>query len=123
MYWYQLEEVDFAGNRKRYGTVSAKPLAAATPQEFCLHPNYPNPFNSVTKIAYDLPQDGFVKLAIYDMRGKEVSTLMKGEQAAGSYNLEWDGRNRNGEVMPSGVYLLRMTAGNYSKMNKMIFVR
>jgi hypothetical protein len=55
-----LDDVDFAGNKKFHKTVSATPLKSATPIEFRLYPNYPNPFNPVTTISYDLPEEGYV---------------------------------------------------------------
>jgi len=57
------------------------------------------------------------------MRGEKVTTLMKGNQEAGSYQLSWDGINQNGEMVSSGIYFLRVVSGNYSRANKMIFLR
>jgi len=57
-YRYKLEDVDYRGNTELHGPVSATPVKSNTPGEYCLHPNYPNPFNPVTTIAYDLPEEG-----------------------------------------------------------------
>ncbi|MBL7067222.1 MAG: hypothetical protein ISS29_05125, partial [Candidatus Marinimicrobia bacterium] len=94
-YWYKLEDVDYSGNTKLHGPVSATPMKRSAPKEFRLYPNYPNPFNPVTTISYDLPDEGLVELTVYNMRGEKVTTLMQGKQAAGSYKLNWDGTDRN----------------------------
>jgi len=122
-YWYKLEDVDYSGNTELHEPVSATPMKKAAPSEFCLYPNYPNPFNPITTISYDLPEDGFVELSVYNMRGEKVATLMKGNREAGSYRLNWDGRNENGEIVSSGIYFLRIVSGSYSTTNKMIFIR
>ena len=122
-YWYKLEDVDYSGNTELHGPVSATPMKKAAPREFRLYPNYPNPFNPVTTISYDLPEEGYVELAVYNMRGEKVTTLMQGKQEAGSYNLNWDGTDRNGEMVASGIYLLRIVSGSYCKTSKMVFIR
>ena len=122
-YWYKLEDVDYSGKTELHGPVSATPIESAFPAEFRLYQNYPNPFNPVTTISYDLPEDGFVELSVYNMRGEKVTTLLKSNQEAGSYKVNWDGRNENGEIVSSGIYFLRIVSGSYSKTNKMIFIR
>ena len=102
--------------------IDENPIKAA-PKEFRLYPNYPNPFNPVTTISYDLPEDGLVELSVYNMRGEKVATLLKGSQEAGSYRLNWDGTSQSGEIVASGIYFLRIVSGSYCKTNKMIFIR
>ena len=121
-YWYKLEDVDYNGKTEFHGPISAV-LANTTPTEFGLHKNYPNPFNPVTTISYDLAKDVYVELAVYNILGGKVITLVNGNQPAGSYQLEWDGRDSRGLIVSSGMYLLRINAGNYCKTNKMVFVR
>ena len=122
-YWYKLEDVDYSGNTELHGPVSATSIESAFPAEFRLYPNYPNPFNPVTTISYDLPDDGLVELTVYNMRGEKVTTLMQGKQAAGSYKLNWDGTDRNGGIVSSGIYILRIMSGSYSRTSKMVFIR
>ena len=122
-YWYKLEDVDYSGNTKLHGPVSAIPMKKVAPKEFRLYPNYPNPFNPVTTISYDLPEEGHVVLSVYNMRGEKVATLMNGFQEAGSYRMKWNGTNKNGELVSSGLYFLMLTSGVYCKTNKMIFIR
>ena len=122
-YWYKLEDVDYSGNTELHGPVSATPMKKAAPSKFCLYPNYPNPFNPITTISYDLPDDGFVELSVHNMRGEKVTMLLKNNQEAGSYRMNWDGTDQNGELVSSGIYFLRIVCGNYSKASKMVFIR
>jgi flagellar hook assembly protein FlgD len=72
---------------------------------FALSQNYPNPFNPVTKIKYQIPNSSVVKLAIYDMLGKEMAVLVNKKQDKGNYEIEWDGTK-----YPSGVYFYKLSA-------------
>lgn len=90
----------------------------AIPIAYTLYQNYPNPFNPTTNIKFALPASGHVKLTIYDAVGREVSTLVNNELSAGTHNIEWKANN-----MASGVYLYRIEAGNYVKVNKMLLVK
>jgi hypothetical protein len=83
--------------------------------DFVLSPNYPNPFNSSTKILLKLSSEGIVSLNIYDVLGREVATLVDEYREAGSYELEFDASN-----LPSGMYIYRLQSGSYSDVKKMI---
>lgn len=103
-------------------------LAALTPQETALLPNYPNPFNPETWIPYQLSQDATVTLTIYDTQGVMVRQLALGYQQAGFYTdrtkaAYWDGRNDMGEQVASGVYVYHLKAGDYSAMRKMVILK
>ena len=115
--------MDYSGNTELHEPVSATPMKKAVPSEFCLYPNYSNPFNPVTTISYDLPEEGYIELTVYNMRGEKVTTLMKGNQEAGSYRMNWDGTNQKGEIVSSGIYFLRIASGSYCKTSKMVFIR
>ena len=85
---------------------------------------YPNPFNPVTTISYDLSEPTTVKLVIYDVAGKLVQTLVAAEAVdAGSHEAVWNGRDDSGQVVPAGVYFCRMDAGGYSKTTRMALVK
>ena len=95
------------------------------PQETALHPNYPNPFNPETWIPYELAVPAEVTLTIYDMNGGTVRRLEVGHQAPGSYQsrshaLYWDGRNRGGESVASGIYFYTLRAGEFTATRKML---
>jgi flagellar hook assembly protein FlgD len=80
------------------------------PTEYALNPAYPNPFNPVTTLSYALPTDSYTQLVIYDLRGREVRTLVNRAETAGQKTLRWDGRNNVGIPVASGVYIYALTA-------------
>jgi hypothetical protein len=90
------------------------------PETLFLYPNHPNPFNGETVIQYNLPRSGSVLLIIYDIQGRKIRHLVDSHQSAGSHSLNWNGRNDRGEVMPSGLYLLRLQTEQGVKTLKMI---
>ena len=93
------------------------------PKNFSLTQNYPNPFNPSTTIQYDLPKGENVKLKVYDILGREVATLVDDFQAAGSYKVQWNGRNDRGASLASGIYLYSFDAGGYKSVKKMIYLK
>jgi subtilisin family serine protease len=93
------------------------------PQRTVLHHNYPNPFNPITTISYDLAASEVVTLAIFDVRGRRVLTLVSGRQPAGRYQVEWDGRDSNGHGVASGVYFYRFVAGSYTLTRKLVLLK
>ena len=75
--------------------------------------SYPNPFNPTTTIQYSLPQASTVTLAVYDVAGRWVRTLVDGElKDAGPHEVDWDARDHRGQPLPSGVYFYRLMAGD-----------
>jgi hypothetical protein len=96
---------------------------ADIPSEFKLEQNYPNPFNPTTTIPFQVPEACDASVKIYDIRGALVKTLMSSHMEAGYYNLVWDGSNANGNRVASGVYLIKMMAGEYTETRKMVLVR
>ena len=95
----------------------------AVPPPFTLRPNYPNPFNPTTEIRFDLSRPGPVRLAVYDLLGREVRTLVDGFRAAGAHAVVWDGRSDAGETVASGVYLYRMEAGGFTESRMMVLMK
>ena len=93
------------------------------PLTFELQQNYPNPFNPSTVISYQLPQNELVNLEIYNALGEKVRTLVNETQDTGKYDVIWDGKNNFGNQLSSGIYLYRLTAGNYVKVMKMVLLR
>jgi flagellar hook assembly protein FlgD len=75
---------------------------------FSLSQNYPNPFNPETSISYQVPEASTVVLRIFNALGQEIRTLVNGQQAAGQYDIKWDGRDSAGIKVNSGVYLYRL---------------
>ena len=98
------------------------------PGVFSLSQNYPNPFNSETVIRYTLPYQGSVSLDICDLLGRKIRTLVDEIKPAGSYSVQWDGRNEEGENVSSGIYLYRIRAkaeggGDFRTVRKMVLIR
>jgi len=88
-----------------------------------LNPNVPNPFNPMTKISFDLADNGDVRLGIYDLRGHMVRKLVSENLTAGSHTIRWDGRDDGGRSVSSGVYLYRLESGATVQERKMVLVR
>ena len=78
----------------------------------------PNPFNPVTLINYDIPENSKVKLTVYNLIGQEVKTLVNESKTAGHYSVSFYGAN-----LPSGVYMYKLEAGNYIEVKKMLMVK
>jgi len=94
------------------------------PTTYEINQNFPNPFNPATTIRYGLPKAERVTLKIYNLLGEEVVALLNDElQAAGYHMAIWDGRNKLGEVVGSGVYILRFRAGGFTAIKKMALVK
>jgi hypothetical protein len=85
--------------------------------------NYPNPFNPVTTIAYDLARDQKVEIDIYNIKGQKVKKLINEIRKAGSYKTVWDGRNEDNQTVGSGIYFYRMKSGTYTSTGKMILMK
>jgi hypothetical protein len=97
------------------------------PRAFALSQNYPNPFNPQTVIRYDVPEktggSPLVTLSIYNVHGQLVRTLVHEEKTPGMYRAAWDGRSESGEPVGSGIYLYRLTAGDFTSTRKMVLLR
>jgi hypothetical protein len=119
-YKYRLKQIDFNGNYKYYEL--ANEVIIGVPAKYSLSQNYPNPFNPTTKINYDLPLDSKVSIRIFDMTGREVTSIVNGIQPAGYYTVQF-----NAGSLSSGTYFYNITAegGNtkFFTTKKMILVK
>jgi uncharacterized repeat protein (TIGR01451 family) len=93
------------------------------PEKFELYQNYPNPFNPSTTISFALPKSELVKLKIYDILGREVRMLINSRMQPGIKKVDWDGRNKHGHPVPSGLYFYRLKAGNFTDVKKMLIIK
>jgi hypothetical protein len=100
-------------------TVHPRPVAFRD----ALVQNYPNPFNPTTTIRFSLADREHVVLAIYDVRGSRVRTLIDEPRTAGEYHVEWNGENDSGVRVSSGVYFYRLVAGNFQATKKMVLLK
>ncbi len=96
---------------------------AIPPKATTLYQNYPNPFNPSTTIAFYLAGPGRVSLAIYDVKGSVVRTLVDGSKPAGRHTARWDGNNEGNRPAASGVYYYRLTDGKTTFTKKLVVVR
>jgi hypothetical protein len=102
---------------------AAKEAPDGLPTEYKLLANYPNPFNPTTEISYQLPEAAHVTLAIYNIEGQQVRTLVDGVVGAGEHVVEWNATSDAGQRVASGVYLYRLTAGDYTESRKMLLLK
>ena len=112
---YRLKQIDFNGNYTYSNTVEVDVTA---PLIFSLSQNYPNPFNPTTKINYTVPFDSKVTISVYSITGELVAELVNDFVSAGSYSVDFDGRN-----LASGMYIYKMAAGNFTQTNKMMLIK
>ena len=99
-------------------TVKENIISSVTPNSFNLYQNYPNPFNPTTKIKFDLPKSGNVKLAIYDNLGREIQSIVNGYRNQGTYEINFDGSN-----LSTGVYFYRLTASEITDTKRMLLIK
>ena len=90
----------------------------STPDSYRLEQNYPNPFNPLTSFKIHIPKTGFVKLAVFDVTGKQISVLLNEELNAGTHKVDFDA-----SALPSGVYFYRLSSGNYISTRKMVLLK
>ena len=106
------------------GSIPTNLEEAALPEvAFRLDANYPNPFDSETTIAYTLRQGAHVRLAIYDLLGRRVATLVEARQGPGVHQAEWDGMTEAGEAVRPGVYFYRLEADHHVETRPMMRIR
>ena len=97
---------------------SAEPLSNPLPEQYVLYPNWPNPFNPSTHIAYYLPKMSPVSLKVFNLLGQEVATLVDEMQSTGTHVISFDGSS-----WPSGIYLYRLQAGDFLQTEKMLLLK
>jgi hypothetical protein len=133
-YYYKLVDVDINGKRTEHGPMeilvgsgSNNSLAGVAADQFYLFPNFPNPFNAGTYIAFNLPdrKNGDIKtrVLVYNMVGEEVRTLLDDNLASGIYKIYWDGKDAQGNLLASGVYFYAIQSGDFRQYRKMIMLK
>jgi hypothetical protein len=94
------------------------------PKEYLLYQNYPNPFNPTTEIRFGLPKEHSVTLKIYNLFGQEIRILADGEELkAGYHTVVWDGKNQHGALVSSGIYFVKIEAGEFTSVKKMCLMK
>jgi hypothetical protein len=115
LYEYTMDGQHFTGKR----LVTVEPI----PEIFALGQNFPNPFNPITTIFYDLPVDGKLELVIYDILGRKVLTLINGFQEKGYKTVQWKGLDQNGIKVSSGIYFYQIQTKDFVKTRKMVLLK
>jgi len=115
---YITDDVGYMLKTTTAGTIWVSNNDYKIPDKYFLHQNYPNPFNPWTTIKYDIPNDGFVTIKIYDMLGREIAELVSENEKAGFHTILFNGSN-----LSSGMYLYRIQTGSYSQTNKMVLIK
>ncbi len=129
VYYYRVVAYDFNGNQGEFSNEVPATVTgiedgpSALPREFALYQNYPNPFNPSTTIAFDLPKQANVVIAIYNTLGQKVRTLVNGSFNPGHHEVVWDGRNDFGTPVSGGVYIYTIKAGDFTRSMKMTLVK
>tara|TARA_B100001964_G_scaffold216052_1_gene254960 strand:- start:583 stop:975 length:393 start_codon:yes stop_codon:yes gene_type:complete len=98
-------------------------LGAEYPIFLSLSQNYPNPFNPLTSIEFQIDINDNIQLTIYDIKGRQVKTLISGFVLAGSYITNWDGKDKHGFNVPSGIYIYKLLTSNRTLSKKMTLLR
>jgi len=110
--------VKHSGRTGKIGSLTKIFTGNSTPKQFELFQNYPNPFNPVSKLSYRLPRSGATRLTVYDLLGREVATLVDAHQPPGEYAVDF-----NGSGLSSGLYLYRLTSGEFTAQRTMVLIK
>lgn len=100
------------------GVIGINPVSTEVPEKYSLSQNYPNPFNPTTNIKFSLPKAAFVRLAVYDMLGREVESLVSQQLNPGTYRVDW-----NAAKFSSGIYMYKLTTDDFSLVKKMSLIK
>ena len=120
---YAVGQTVYKYTRTVTGVGEAGNRGTGEPETFVLAQNYPNPFNPTTRIEFGLDRAEWVTLAVYNVRGGRIATLVDGPRAAGRYPVEWNGTDEAGGPVASGIYFYRMTAGDQVRTRKMMLLK
>ena len=109
--------------KKSVDTAIAETAAPPQPQDVTLEQNYPNPFNGETAIRFALLEAADVELEVFNLAGQRVTTLLHDRRTAGAHTLYWNGRDGEGNVLASGVYVYRLQAEGRKETRKLLLMR
>jgi len=114
-YYYRLRQIDYSGTFEYSDAIEVK---VSVPFDFALEQNYPNPFNPITNIRYSVPQNSMVNIKVYNIVGQEVAEIVNEVKSSGRYEINFES---NG--LASGIYLVKMQAGDFTSMIKMTLLK
>jgi len=114
---------DYVGEQDISNCEQVSIIDETLPITYNLHNAYPNPFNPVTTLRYDIPENAFVNIRIYDLKGRLVNTLVSKEQTAGYKAIKWAGVDDKGKAVSAGLYLYTIQAGKFRQTKKMVLLK
>jgi len=121
---WEIDLRDRTGKTREVFTQSYKfNTTAPLPERYALHQNYPNPFNPSTTIRYDLPEDSYIRIAIYNILGQEIRVLVDGLEPAGFRSIRWHGKDNFNRIVSAGVYFLLMDSKDFTLRRKLILLK
>ena len=119
-YNYRLQQIDTDGSSTYSEAIAATVNLVSS---YMLFPNYPNPFNSTTRIQYQLPRESHVEIMVYDVLGNEIKTLLDGTEPSGLHHISWDGKNNKNGLVESGLYLCVMKSQDFMQSDKLLLIK
>jgi len=122
-YYFSVFSIDSLSSISKLDTVIRTSLIGIVnqqqiPKEYNLYNSYPNPFNPISTVRFDIPKTSYIRITIFDVLGQEITKIVNQEMNPGSYKIDWDASN-----YPSGVYFYKMEAGEFTDSKKMILIR
>ena len=93
------------------------------PEKFTVNQNYPNPFNPITQIKYGIPEDSYVSINIFDLKGSSIKTLLNQRKKAGYHLISWNGTSNSGSNVAAGMYIYSIQAGKFQSVKKMVLLK
>ena len=127
--YYRISAIDHAGNRGEYSQTLEVTTSlnvngiGLVPEVYALHQNYPNPFNPTTQIRYDLPEESYVNINIYDLMGRKIKSLINTHQDPGYRLIQWDATSDLGQPVSAGMYIYMIQAGEFRQTRKMVLLK
>ncbi len=119
-WFYRLEQVELDGTSTFISSIQVE--VSKLPATVFLHQNFPNPFNPSTEIQFDIPEESFVRLSVFNVLGEEIRTLVNEVRSAGIQTVVWDGLDNNNHELGSGIYFYKLVVGDVIQFHKMIKV-
>ena len=116
--WRASYEINGSPGKDDPASTSVETSKSFYPEKFELYQNYPNPFNPSTKISFVIPNSSFVIIKVYNILGKEVTTLVNEKKSAGTYEVTWDAKN-----LASGIYFYKIQSGDFVQVKKMVLLK
>ncbi len=122
-YWYRLADMDFSGNLNPLQEIQVVISGNQIPKEFTLFPAYPNPFNPIVNLRFGLPERRSVRVDVFDITGRRVTTLINKELKAGWHTIQWKGTDDAGNNAASGAYFIRLDAEKEVRTLKVLLIK